>query len=98
MNKEALINQIKSTYSREVRKNLIKSIIESEKSDNTQIVDKQYKIINQIFSYVIKESSWKIASNSNNIDTTPLDIMVDSFPKIANTKWYQEKIISITKD
>jgi len=98
LSKEALINQIKSTYSREVRKNLIKSIIESEKSDNTQIVDKQYKIINQIFSYIIKESSWKIASNSNNIDTTPLDIMVASFPKIANTKWYQEKIISIGKD
>jgi len=98
LTKDELINTIKSTYSREVRKNLIKSIISSEKSKDNITKEKQYKIINQIFSYIIKESGWKIASNSNDIDTVPLDIMVEVFPKIFDTQWYQEKIVSIGKD
>jgi len=95
LKQEEIINTLKSTYSREIRKNLIKAIINSEKLKNSEMKDKQYKIINQIFSYVIKQSNWKISQNSNNLDTTPLEIMLEVFPKLSSTKWYEEQNISV---
>jgi len=95
VSQEDIINTIKATYSREVRKNLIKAIIQSEKSKDSQMMDKQYKIINQIFSYVIKESNWKISQNSNTLDTKPLEIMLEVFPKLSSTKWYEGQNINL---
>jgi hypothetical protein len=95
LKQEEIIHTLKSTYSREIRKNLIKSIIENEKSNNSEIKENRYKIINQIFSYVIKQSNWKISQNSNNLDTKPLEIMLEVFPKLSSTKWYDEQNISV---
>ncbi len=95
MKQEEIIDTIKSTYSRDIRKNLIKSIIKSEKSKNSEMQDKQYKIINQIFSYIIKESGWKISQNSNTLDSTPLEIMLEVFPKLSSTKWYEEQNVVV---
>lgn len=60
--------------------------------------DKQYKIINQIFSYVIKQSNWKISQNSNNLDTKPLKVMLEVFPKLSSTKWYKKQNIFVKSD
>jgi hypothetical protein len=95
LKQEEIIDTIKSTYSRDIRKNLIKSIIKSEKSKNSEMQDKQYKIINQIFSYVIKQSNWKISQNSNNLDTIPMEIMLEVFPKLSSTKWYKEQNVVV---
>ena len=95
MKQEEIIDTIKSTYSRDIRKNLIKSIIKSEKSKNSEMQDKQYKIINQIFSYIIKESGWKISQNSNTLDSTPMEIMLEVFPKLSSTKWYEEQNVVV---
>jgi hypothetical protein len=95
LKQEEIIDTIKSTYSRDIRKNLIKSIIKSEKSKNSEMQDKQYKIINQIFSYIIKESGWKISQNSNTLDSTPLEIMLEVFPKLSSTKWYEEQNVVV---
>jgi len=92
MNKqEQIIQFLKESYPRDTRKQLIKSILFEEKSKN---VSKDiYKILNQIFSYVLKESSWDMAKNSKDWDASPLQIMEEVFPKIKTTKWYKEQII-----
>lgn len=97
MNKDEIIETIKAHYSRDVRKQLIKSILENEKSENQEAIDQQYKIINQIFSYVLQQSGWKMGQSSQEWDTQPLDIMVETFPQIKTTLWYNEQNISATK-
>jgi len=89
MNKVEIIEILKNSYSRDLRKLMIKTIIEDEKLN----VRPDYKIINQIFSYVIKESNWKIANNTQEWNSTPIEIMKETFPKIENTKWLQDQIL-----
>ena len=88
---EKIITFLKDSYPRDTRKQVVKSILQEEKS-NDDSKDK-YKIINQIFTYVLQETSWNMSSNSHEWDSTPLDIMKEVFPKLENTKWYKEQII-----
>jgi len=94
MTEEEIIETLKSHYPREIRKQLIKTLLQHEKNDEKEKLAQQYKIINQIFSYVLKESNWKMGKNSNTWDNKPLAIMYQVFPQISTTKWYEEQNIS----
>ena len=93
MKKETIIQILKDNYNRDLRKQVVKTIIANEKQSETP----DYKIINQIFSYVLKELNWKMADNTKEWDNTPLDIMKEVFPKLENTKWYEEQILTAKK-
>jgi len=86
MNQEIIIQTLKEQYPRDLRKQVVKSLLSDEK-EKVQ----NYNIINQIFSYVLKESNWSMPSNSKEWDSTPLDIMSAVFPKIETTKWHKEQ-------
>lgn len=88
-----IIETLKDNYNRDLRKQVVKTIISNEKESENP----DYKIINQIFSYVLKELNWDLAKNTKNWDNTPLDIMEETFPKIESTKWYEEQILTAKK-
>jgi len=94
MKKQEIIETLKQQYNRDTRKQLVKAILDAEKSEETTT---QYKLMNQIFSYVISELGWNMSSNANEWDTTPLDIMTEAFPKLKTTKWYTEQILTTQK-
>jgi len=94
MTEEEIIETLKSHYPREIRKQLIKTLLQQEKNDEKEKIEQQYKIINQIFSYVLKESNWEMGKNSKNWDNKPLTIMYKVFPQIDTTKWYEAQNIS----
>ncbi|MEA2029494.1 MAG: hypothetical protein U9N49_11035 [Campylobacterota bacterium] len=93
MNQEAIIEFLKASYPRDVRKGLVKSILSVEKSDDKDAMQQQYNLINQIFSYVLKECNWSMPSSSTELDSRPLEIMKEAFPKLDSTKWYQEQAL-----
>jgi len=93
MTKETIIQTLKDNYNRDLRKQVVKTILVNEKQSETP----DYKIINQIFSYVLKELNWKMAENTKEWDNTPLDIMEETFPKLESTKWYEEQILTAKK-
>jgi len=92
MNKAEIIKTLKSQYNRDLRKQLVRSLLDAEKDKNTLT---QYKLMNQIFTYVISELGWTMAANTKKWDSTPLDIMSEVFPKIKTSKWYLEQDLSI---
>jgi len=91
--KETIIQTLKESYNRDLRKQVVKTLLENEKQSESP----DYKIINQIFSYVLKELDWKIAENTKEWDNTPLDIMEEVFPKLESTKWFKEQILTAKK-
>jgi len=93
MKKETIIQTLKDNYNRDLRKQVVKTIIANEKQSKAP----DYKIINQIFSYVLKELEWKMAENTKEWDNTPLDIMEEAFPKLESTKWFEEQILTAKK-
>ena len=93
MKKETIIQTLKDNYNKDLRKQVVKTILVNEKQSETP----DYKIINQIFSYVLKELNWKMAENTKEWDNTPLDIMEETFPKLESTKWYEEQILTAKK-
>ena len=93
MKKDTIIQTLKESYNRDLRKQVVKTLLVNEKESDTP----DYKIINQIFSYVLKELDWKIADNTKEWDNTPLDIMEEAFPKIESTKWFKEQILTAKK-
>jgi DNA-binding ferritin-like protein len=93
MKKETIIQTLKDNYNRDLRKQVVKTIQADEKQSQTP----DYKIINQIFSYVLKELEWKMADNTKEWDNTPLDIMEEAFPKLESTKWYKVQILTAKK-
>ena len=93
MKKTEIIETLKDNYNRELRKQVVKTILASEKESKNP----DYKIINQIFSYVLKELNWNIADNTKGWDNTPLDIMEEAFPKLETTKWHEEQILTAKK-
>jgi len=93
MKKEEIIETLKSHYPRDVRKQLVKAILEHEKSNDKIALESSYKMINQIFSYVLQESKWKIGENSEKWNVLPLEIMENTFPQLSTTQWYQEQNI-----
>ena len=98
MQKEEIINELKAQYSRELRKQLVKTLLSNEKEQDKTAADQQYKLINQIFSYVIQASEWSMSPSSENWDNTPLEIMAEVFPKLSTTRWYQEQEIMAKKN
>jgi len=93
MNQEHIIKTLKQSYPREVRKGLVKSLLAIEKSQDRQAIQEQYRLINQIFSYVLKECNWSMPSSSVQLDSTPLSIMHEAFPQLQNTQWYQDQAL-----
>lgn len=93
MEKTEIIETLKSNYNRDLRKQVVKTILSQEKESGTP----NYQVINQIFTYVIKELNWKIEENIQDWDYTPLDIMEEAFPKLESTKWYGEQLIALKK-
>jgi len=88
MTKEEIIETLKAQYSRDVRKQLVKSLLEAEKNDDTL---KQYTLMNQIFSHVLAQLNWSMPRGTEEWDSTPLEVMHEVFPKIMASKWYQEQ-------
>jgi len=91
MKKDEIVEVLKSNYPREVRKGLVKTIIEKEKSADKFAIKEQYKIINQIFSYVLQQSGWEMGTDSSSWDASPLEVMLEVFPKLSTTKWYNQQ-------
>jgi len=88
MNKQEIIETLKSQYSRDIRKQLIKSLLEAEKEEETVT---QYTLMNQIFSYVLAQLDWSMPRGTEDWDPTPLEVMHEVFPKIMASKWYQDQ-------
>jgi len=88
MTKNEIIETLKSQYSKDIRKQLVKSLLEAEKNKDTQT---QYKLMNQIFSYVLAQLGWNMPSDTEAWDPTPLEVMHEVFPKIMASQWYQEQ-------
>jgi len=91
--KESLIHTLKTQYNRDTRKRLVKKMKEEEKEEKPN-----YNIINQIFSYILKECDWNMAKNAQTWDNSPLEIINEAFPQIAQTQWYKEQILSTKKE
>jgi len=87
--KEAIIATIKEHYSRDLRKQLVRSLLDAEKSNDQDARKRTYTLMNQIFSYVLKELEWTIASNNASWDDTPLHILQACFPRIDESHWYR---------
>jgi len=98
MTKNELIETLKSQYNRDLRKQLVRSLLDAEKSKDASLITKQYKLMNQIFSYVLSQLGWTMAENTESWDSTPLDVMTEVFPKIKTSKWYKEQHINVDKN
>ena len=83
-----MIEALKAQYSRDIRKQLIKSLLEAEKEEETVT---QYTLMNQIFSYVLAQLDWSMPRGTEDWDPTPLEVMHEVFPKIMASKWYQDQ-------
>ena len=94
MTKDEITEAIKSHYSRDLRKQLIKTILNNEQNKNIQEMEQQYHLLSQIFSYILKNSGWNMAENLNDWNNAPLQIMTEVFPQIESTLWYQDKNLS----
>ena len=93
MKKQEIIETLKANYNRDLRKQVVKTILSQEKENGTP----DYQIINQIFSYVLKELNWNMADNLKEWDYTPLDIMEEAFPKLETSKWFEIQILTAKK-
>jgi hypothetical protein len=93
MKKTEILETLKENYNRDLRKQVVKTLLNNEKETG----EPNYQLINQIFSYVLKELGWSIAENTKEWDNTPLDIMQETFPHIESTKWYDEQILTAKK-
>lgn len=91
--KSEIIQTLKDTYNRDLRKQIVKTILTEEKEKNKP----NYQVINQILAYVLKELEWKMEDNTKEWDNTPLEIIEETFPKIESTKWFEELILSAKK-
>jgi len=88
---QEIVNTIKERYSRDLRKGVVKNILQHEKNNDKEAQETSYKMIDQIFSYIISELSWRMPENSNAWDDTPLKVISEAFPKIETTKWFKDK-------
>lgn len=93
MERQEIIDTFKSHYTRDLRKQLVKTLLKNEKETKKP----DYKMINQMFLFVQKELHWKIPENPSAWDYTPLEIMEDIFPNIESTKWYELQVSTAKK-
>jgi len=94
---QKIINFIKEKYNRDLRKQVVKAILKNEKSNDKMAQESSYKIINQIFSYIISELDWNISQNTNSWNDSPLKIISEIFPKIETTQWFKDQQLLVTK-
>ena len=108
---ELNIEYIKENYPKEVRIDLIASLkslenIAINKKKTIEGIEAQakvenlHKMIDQIFSVILKNLNWNIASSSNDWDYRPINVMKKTFPNIEQTQWYNirhEQVISKLK-
>lgn len=97
MKREEIIKILKDTYSREVRKGLVRTILDKEKIEDELEIKNQYKLINQIFSYVLQQYGWEMGEESSKWDSKPLEIMIEVFPKLNKSKWYKEQLLTTNR-
>jgi len=88
MEKADIIGTLKTNYTRDLRKQVVKTLLKDEKENDKP----NYQIIDQIFTYVQRELGWKLPENEEAWDYTPLDVMKEAFPHIESTKWYEIQI------
>jgi len=93
MTPQEISESIKVQYNRTLRKQIVKKLLSDEK-----VKHYDYAIINQIFSYVLKSLGWDIAKKRVQWDETPLEVMVETFPKIETTQWYANQKILTDKN
>ena len=98
MKKNEIIDELKAQYPKDLRKQLVKTILSNEKEQDKAAIEQRYKLMNQIFSYVLKECNWSMSQNSGEWDNTPLEIMIKVFPKLETTQWYKEQDITVKKN
>ena len=98
MDNEQLIDELRSHYSRDLRKQLVKTVLANEKSDDQSAAKPQYDLLDQIFSYVLKSSDWDIPDNLQGWNQSPLQIMGKVFPKLESTRWYREKRLAVSRN
>lgn len=94
---QEIITTLKEQYPRDLRKQVVKSMLKSEKSDDKEALKSSYSVINQIFSYIISQLNWSLAESTNSWDDTPLKIISEVFPKIETTRWFKDKQLYVTK-
>ena len=92
MKKQEIINTLRAQYTRDIRKQLVKSLLEAEKNKE---IEQTYELMNQIFSYVLAQSGWTMVENTTSWDGSPLEIMADIFPKIETSQWYKEQELQV---
>lgn len=97
MTEKEIVDTIKSKYTRDLRKQMVKAIIKNEKNDDKEALESSYNIVNQIFSYIMGELKWNISDNTTNWDDTPLRIMSETFPNLDTTNWFKELQLNVTK-
>ena len=93
MKPDDIVTFLKDKYNRDVRKQIVKSIVANEKNNDKESLERSYLLINKIFSYVISQLEWNISNNSSSWDDTPLKVMCEVFPKFETTKWYSEQLL-----
>lgn len=98
MKKKEIINALKAQYPKELREQLVETILGNEKDHDQTAIQQRYKLINQIFSYVLKECNWSMFEKSDDWNNTPLEIMTKVFPKLETTQWYKEQDIVAEKN
>ena len=96
---ELNIKFIEDSYPKEVRVDLIQSLLVLEKTvlvkdktiqgiEASTKVENLHKMLDQIFSVILKNLNWNIASSSNDWDYRPINVMKKTFFNIEKTKWY----------
>ncbi|WP_304543817.1 hypothetical protein [Sulfurimonas microaerophilic] len=95
MKPEEIVQSLKEQYNRDLRKQIVKNILQNEKSNDKEAIQSSYNILNQIFSYVLNQLGWNIAQDSSEWEDTPLKVMSDTFPKLESTKWYQDQLLQV---
>ena len=108
---EQNIQFIEDNYPQDIRVDLILSLLSLEKItlqnaktiqgiEASAKVENIHKMLDQIFSVVLKNLNWNIASSSNEWDYRPINIMKKSFPQVEQTQWYDirhQQVISQLK-
>ena len=88
-----IIETLKTHYNRDLRKQVVKTILKNEKETDRP----DYQVIDQIFLYIQKELNWEFTVDTKESELTPLEIMKAVFPHIESTKWYQIQFTAAKK-
>ena len=92
-----IVNTLKESYTRGIRKEVVRNILKYENNNDKKALESSYKVINQIFTYIISELGWSMSQNTNAWDDTPLKIISEVFPKIETIKWFKDQQLNVTK-